>query len=96
MVDNPFAVLERRLNRIESLLLEIQESKPVFTPAPADEFLSLKDAAQFLGVAPQTMYQNIKKLPHMKRFGKLTFKRSELIAYLEEGATPGKKKGGKQ
>lgn len=68
------------------MILDLKYPSTTATPPPpADDFLSLKEAAQFLHVAEQTMYQNIKHIPHQKRFGKLYFKRSELEAYLEEG-----------
>lgn len=47
--------------------------------------LNLKEAAKLLGCAEQTVYQNIKKLPHKKRFGKLFFFESELLDYLKGG-----------
>lgn len=89
----PKAVIQlyNKLEGIEALLLERQQ---IAAPSPADDFLTLKDTAEFLSVAPQTIYQNIKRIPHQKRFGKLYFKRSELVAYLEQGAAP-QKKGGK-
>ncbi len=86
MTENPFVSIESKLLRLERQLLEMRDILTASsTPAPADDFLSLKEAAEFLNVAPQTIYQNIKRIPHMKRFGKLAFKRSELLAYLEEG-----------
>ena len=53
--------------------------------------LNIKQASEFLGVADQTIYQNIKKIPHSKRFGKLYFLRSELEQYLAEGKVGTKK-----
>ena len=50
-----------------------------------EKTLNLSEAAEYLGVAEQTIYQNIKKIPHSKRFGKLYFLRSELEQYLAEG-----------
>ena len=99
MTENPFVSIECKLVRLERLLLEMRDDLTA-APAPAaDDFLSLKEAAEFLSVAPQTIYQNIKRIPHHKRFGKLYFKRSELVAYLEQGATAQRtaanKKGGK-
>ncbi len=76
---------------IEEAITKALSLPPAPTPPPADDYLSLKDAADFLSVAPQTMYQNTKRIPHIKRFGKLYFKRSELVAYLEQGATAQKK-----
>lgn len=93
-MNNPFLVLESRLNRIEELLLDLKYPSTTPTPAPADDFLSVKEAAEFLSIAQQTIYQNIKRIPHQKRFGRLYFKRLELIAYLEQG-TSAQKKGGK-
>lgn len=96
-MNNPFEPINARLNNLEALTLEVlQHLRGTNTsPPPADDFLSLKEAAEFLHVAPQTIYQNIKRIPNHKRFGKLYFKRSELVAYLEEGATKNQK-GGKQ
>lgn len=86
MLENPFAVLERRLNRLESLLLELRDALPVSTvPAPADDLLNVKQAAGYLGIAPQTVYQNIGRLPHVKKHGRLYFRKVELLGYLEEG-----------
>ena len=78
----PSAVVQlfNKLEGIEALLLERQQ-----VPPPDDDFLLLKEAAEFMHSAEQTVYQNIKKIPHYKRFGKLYFKRSELVAYLENG-----------
>lgn len=95
-MNNPFSVLESRLSRIEELILDLKYPSTTATPPPpADEFLSLKQAAEFLSIAPQTVYQNVKRIPHSKRFGKLFFRQSDLIAYLEEGAATYTKKGGK-
>ena len=95
-MNNPFEPINARLTNIEALTLEVLEllSSSSISPPPADDYLSLKEAAEFLSVAPQTMYQNIKRIPHQKRFGKLYFKRSELVAYLENGATAQTKKRG--
>ena len=53
--------------------------------ASDSEPLDVKRAATFLGISQQTIYQNIGKIPHSKRFGKLYFLRSELEAYLADG-----------
>lgn len=97
-MNNPFEPINARLNNLEALTLQVLQHlrSNDSTPPPADDFLSLKEAASFLGIAPQTMYQNVKRIPHHKRFGKLFFRRSELVAYLEDGAATHAKKGGKQ
>ena len=64
---------------------------------PTDDFLSVDESAKLLNVARQTIYQNKSKgvLKAHKRFGKLFFRRSDLIKFLEDVATPINKKGGK-
>lgn len=52
---------------------------------PAVRYLSLPEAAEFLGVAQQTIYQNKGTIPHFKKFGRLYFKEKELIDFLESG-----------
>ncbi|MCC5612898.1 helix-turn-helix domain-containing protein [Nostoc sp. CHAB 5834] len=51
----------------------------------ADKPLSVTDAANFLGISKQTVYQNIGKIPHTKRFGRLYFYPADLRAYLNAG-----------
>jgi len=53
--------------------------------------LTVKQAADYLGVSQQTIYQNIRRIPHSKRFGKLYFLRSDLDLYLAEGKIDVKK-----
>ncbi len=47
------------------------------------EYLNIDQAAKFLQLAKQTCYQNINSIPHYKINGKLLFKKSELIKYIE-------------
>lgn len=56
-----------------------QDTATIETEKPRN----IKEAADFMGCAEQTIYQNIKKIPHKKRFGKLYFFKSELLAYLK-------------
>lgn len=55
-------------------------------PTTGKRYLTAKEAANFLGIAIQTLYQNIDRLPYIKKHGKLFFLESELIAYMEGGA----------
>ncbi len=66
------------------MVLDLREQINLAPVQPADyKPLSLSEAAEFLGVSDQTIYQNIKKLPHRKKFGRLYFFTSELLAYLD-------------
>ena len=51
--------------------------------------LNVGQAAEYLGIAKQTLYQNIARIPSRKRFGRLFFFRSELTEYLNEGKGAG-------
>ena len=61
------------------------------TNTHSTEPLTVKQAATYLGVSQQTIYQNIRRIPHSKRFGKLYFLRSDLDLYLAEGKIDVKK-----
>ena len=60
-----------------------KQEAPIQFEHAGDAILRTKEAAKLLGISVQTIYKNSWKIPHMKRFGKLYFKKSELIAYLE-------------
>lgn len=69
----------------EAIAKALSGSSLVSPPPPADDFLSVKEAAEFLNVAPQTIYQNVKRIRHSKRMGKLHFRRSDLVDFIENG-----------
>lgn len=54
-------------------------------PTTGKRYLNAKEAAALLGIKLQTLYQNIDKLPKIRKHGKLHFVESELIAYMEGG-----------
>lgn len=59
---------------------------PVIPPVSPDEdkFIGVEDAALFLNIKRQTVYQNIDKIPHEKRHGRLYFTRRQLRNYLNQ------------
>ncbi|WP_020597125.1 helix-turn-helix domain-containing protein [Spirosoma panaciterrae] len=83
-VDQTLRPVLREMLRDE--LADILSSLKV-QPTSVDEetILTVSQAADFLGITPQTVYQRIKDLPHKKRFGRLYFLKSELVAYLQAG-----------
>lgn len=88
-MENPFSAIDKRLNTIESFLLEIRQQLRD-QPDPASSAtdgtpLTVKQAADFLSISPQTIYQRINKIPHKKRFGRLYFYPSELRVYIAGG-----------
>lgn len=57
-------------------------------PTPKEEqLLSLKEAAVFIKLSVSSMYRlcNEKKIPNLKRGGKILFHKDELLAWAEEG-----------
>lgn len=86
MSNNPFAEIYERLGNIEGFLLALDEklSATSIPPTESKVYLSAKEAADFMGIKLQTLYQNIDRIPHVKKHGKLLFTRDGLIAYVEE------------
>ena len=84
---NPYEVIDRRLSAIEQVLQELRQQRDNHITPATDENnpLNVEQAAEFLGVSRQTIYQNIARLPKRKRFGRLYFFRSELAEYLNAG-----------
>jgi len=64
-----------------------QNENSALSPASNEKFLNLKGAAEFLGLAPQTVYGLIsrKLIPYMKRQKRVYFSKAELIQWLESG-----------
>ncbi|GAB3334182.1 hypothetical protein GCM10027299_42270 [Larkinella ripae] len=81
---NPFERYDQRLNNIEALSLEMLQilRRPQLDTSTEAQPISVSEAAEFLGISPQTLYQNAKRIPHRKRFGKLYFFKAELLDYL--------------
>jgi excisionase family DNA binding protein len=87
-MNNPFEVIEARLNNIETLLLDIKHNpKEQSQQAETDELLTVQDAAKFLSLSVPTVYGLISKgeLPVMKRSKRCYFSKVELIDYLKQG-----------
>lgn len=56
-------------------------------------YISLKTAAEELGVARQTLWNHKALIGCTKRFGQIFFKRQDLMDYMEAGRAVEKKKG---
>ena len=83
-----FQRLQNEVSDCRALLLQLQsrfDTQPVNKEQDEGTPLNVEQAAEFLGVSKQTIYQNIARLPKRKRFGRLYFFRSELAEYLNAG-----------
>jgi excisionase family DNA binding protein len=85
MMDNPFAVLERRIGRLESLLLEIKAAQQVSSASP--EIGGMELAQEVTRLSKNTIYALVsgRDIPHSKRGNKLYFNRAELLAWVASG-----------
>lgn len=87
-MNNPFEVIEARLNNIETLLLDLKHTpKEQGEQADKDELLTVQDTAKFLSLSVPTVYGLISKgeLPVMKRSKRCYFSKVELVNYLKQG-----------
>jgi len=90
-MDNPFEVLESRLDNIEKLLIEIKQNSPSDSSvlSPPDHWMNID---QFRAYIPQgwsraTVYSKTGKgeFPFHKRGKKLMFLKSEIDTWLRQG-----------
>ena len=87
-MNNPFELIEARLNSIENLILDLKRQPNKVEPTEAPEqLLTVQEASEFLSLTVPTIYSKVSKgeLPVMKRSKRLYFSRIELLDYLKEG-----------
>jgi excisionase family DNA binding protein len=87
-MNNPFEVIEARLNNIETLLLDLKHKpKEQGESNEIDELFTVQDTAKFLSLSVPTVYSLISKgeLPVMKRSKRCYFSKIDLINYLRQG-----------
>jgi excisionase family DNA binding protein len=85
---NPFELIFDRLGNIENILLDLKF--PIVQPIQVNRPLRLKEAADFIGVAPTTLYGLIakKKIIPLKPGKHVLFMKSDLEAYLKGERPP--------
>lgn len=86
-MENPFELINTRLDKIESLLNEILNKHPeLIIPVQnaVKETMDIKEAAEYLFLAPQTLYGYTSKriIPFYKTSKRIVFKKSDLDEYL--------------
>lgn len=88
MQPNPFEEINDRLARIEQELIR-QRTHSASSEVQNSEspFLTVPEAANFLGLATQTIYGLIsrKQIPCMKRQKRVYFSKAELSSWIEAG-----------
>lgn len=86
-MDNPFEVIDRRLNRIEDLLVELTEHLHGSTTAAASEIGGIELAQEMTRLSKARLYALVaaRHIPHAKRGNKLYFTRADLQAWIAAG-----------
>ena len=87
MTSNPFEEITARL---DALAVDVRALKNRTNEKPADEIGGLDMAVAITGLARRTIYKRThrREIPHSRVGGRLYFKRSELVAWLEAGRRP--------
>jgi predicted DNA-binding transcriptional regulator AlpA len=87
-MNNPFEPINARLNNLEALTLEVlQLIRSTNPPSTPDEIGGIELAQQVTRLSAARIYTLVSKrlIPHKKRGNRLTFRRSELMDWLDEG-----------
>ncbi|SFF25894.1 hypothetical protein [Spirosoma endophyticum] len=84
MIDNPFAVIDRRINRLESLLLEIKEiiHSPASVVNDADiygDFLWLRNTCPGIPASTLRIKSAAGEIPGVVKFGKRVLYEKALV-----------------
>ncbi|GGB87799.1 helix-turn-helix domain-containing protein [Dyadobacter sediminis] len=86
-MENPFNLIDQRLERIESLVMELRSNTVNVTRAMPDKFVNITEAAQILELAVPTVYNLVSagRIPVMKKSKRLYFSHKELLDYIRTG-----------
>lgn len=86
-MSNPFEPINARLNNLEALTLEVLQILRSTSTTDTDEIGGIELARQVTRLSAARIYTLVseRKLPHKKRGNRLTFRRSELLNWLDEG-----------
>lgn len=88
-MENPFEIITSRINRLETLLLQLiaNQAETTHLSLTEQQLLTVKEAASFINLAVPTLYALVsrKEIPHSKRCGRLYFSKEELRDWVEEG-----------
>lgn len=87
-MNNPFEVIEARLNNIETLLLDLKHTpKEQGEQSETDELLTVQQAAELLNLSVPTLYGYTQRaeIPVCKRGKRLYFSKQSLFEWIKQG-----------
>jgi excisionase family DNA binding protein len=89
MIVNPFEIMEERLIRIESLLVELNNMliQPTRQTKDSDHLMDIKETSELLHLSVPTIYGMVHHatIPVSKKGKRLYFSRKELLAWVNTG-----------
>lgn len=86
-MNNPFAPIFERLERIEKSLSGIHSALESKSGTPDDEFLNVQQVAGLIEESVASIYTRTssRTIPFYKKGKRLLFKRSEILQWIESG-----------
>jgi len=87
-MNNPFEIIEARLNNIETLLLDLKHSpKEQHSHPESDQLLTIQQAAEILCLSVPTIYSLVSRseIPCMKKGKRLYFSKEEITNWIKTG-----------
>jgi hypothetical protein len=84
-MNNPFEMIDERLNSIETLLKSLKDGLPSSSVIENEQPVTTKQLISFLGITEPTLIRwRIKKLiPHLKIGSRILYQKSAVLAALE-------------
>ena len=87
-MNNPFELIEARLNNIETLLLDLKHTpKEQGERSEPEQLLTVQQAAEFLNLSVPTLYGYSQRaeIPVCKRGKRLYFSKQSLFEWIKDG-----------
>jgi len=86
-MENPFELINQRLDKIEHLLIELKANQINDNPRPTEMFMNVQQVAEYLSLSVQTIYGLTSRLevPTIKKGKRLYFKKAEIDEWLLKG-----------
>ena len=83
-MENPFEIINERLERIESLLNQIINKKDIGNTTIVNEIMTVKEVAEYLSLSVPTIYglNSKREIPCMKRSKRLYFYKEDINVWL--------------
>ena len=87
-MENPFEIIEQRLNNIENQLSELLKmAKAPILKEVTEEIMTVEQLSDYLTIARQTIYEKCskKEIPYFKAGKRLYFKKSVINDWINSG-----------